>query len=78
MPGVHRREHVERRQIVAGIAEYYTPEEMLGKTIVIVANLKPAKIRGVESKGMLLAAKSNDTVALVVPDKEVASGSGVG
>jgi methionyl-tRNA synthetase len=55
----------EVRQIVSGIAQYYTPEEMVGKTIVIVANLKPAKIRGVVSNGMLLAAKDGDTLKLV-------------
>jgi methionyl-tRNA synthetase len=45
----------ENRQIVAGIAEHYSPEELVGKKIVVVANLKPAVIRGVESNGMLLA-----------------------
>lgn len=58
----------EVRQIVSGIAQYYTPEEMVGKTIVIVANLKPAKIRGVVSNGMLLAAKDGDTLKLVTID----------
>ena len=47
----------EKRQLVAGVAEFYSPEQMVGKNIVIVANLKPAKIRGIESQGMLLAAK---------------------
>jgi methionine--tRNA ligase beta chain len=60
---------------VAGIAEQYTPEEMVGKKIVVVTNLKPAKIRGVESKGMLLAAKDGKTMSLVVLDKEVKDGS---
>ncbi len=46
---------VEKRQIVAGIAEHYRPEELVGKYIVIVANLKPKKIMGIESQGMLLA-----------------------
>jgi methionyl-tRNA synthetase len=46
----------ERRQIIAGIALHYTPEQIVGKTVVVVVNLKPAKIRGVESNGMLLAA----------------------
>jgi methionyl-tRNA synthetase len=46
----------ERRQVVAGIALHYKPEDVVGKTVVVVVNLKPAKIRGVESNGMLLAA----------------------
>ena len=65
----------EQRQIVAGIAEYYSPEEMIGKRIVVVVNLKPAKIRGVESKGMLLAAKDGKTLSLVCVDKDVKGGS---
>jgi methionyl-tRNA synthetase len=48
----------EPRQIVAGIAQHYKPEELIGKKIVVVANLKPATIRGVESRGMLLAASA--------------------
>ena len=68
----------EKRQLVAGVAQYYTPEEMVGKTIVIVANLKPAKIRNIESAGMLLAAKSGKKLALVTVDGEVASGASVG
>lgn len=58
----------EKRQIVSGIAKFYTPEELVGKTIVLVANLKPAKIRGVESYGMLLAAKNGDDLRLVTVD----------
>ncbi|MGB8658738.1 MAG: methionine--tRNA ligase [Candidatus Zixiibacteriota bacterium] len=65
----------EERQIVAGIAEQYSPEEMVGKKIVVVANLKPAKIRGIESKGMLLAAKDGAILSLVSLDKEVKGGS---
>jgi methionyl-tRNA synthetase len=49
----------ERRQILSGIAEWYTPEELIGKRIVVIANLAPRKMRGLESHGMLLAA-SND------------------
>ena len=48
----------ERRTLVAGIAEAYTPEALVGRTIVVVANLKPAKLMGVESNGMLLAAST--------------------
>ena len=68
----------EQRQLVAGVAEYYKPEEIIGKTIVIVANLKPAKIRGVESQGMLLAAKDADGLKLITVDGYVASGVSVG
>jgi len=46
----------ERRQLVAGIAAFYSPEQLVGRKIVVVANLQPARIRGVESQGMLLAA----------------------
>jgi len=67
-----------RRQIVAGIAEYYRPEEILGKTIVIVANLQPATIRGVESNGMLLAAKKGGTLRLLTVDGEIPSGASIG
>jgi len=57
----------EQRQLVAGIKAYYTPEQLLGKKIVIVANLKPAKLRGVESQGMILAAESQGTVEVLNP-----------
>ncbi|HAK94889.1 MAG TPA: methionine--tRNA ligase [Planctomycetes bacterium] len=67
---------VERR-IVAGIAQHYAPEELAGKDIVIVANLAPAKIRGVESHGMLLAAKDGKALGLIVPDRPAASGSAI-
>jgi methionyl-tRNA synthetase len=67
----------ERRQIVAGIALHYTPEQLIGKTVVIVANLKPAKIRGVESQGMLLAASKGEKLLLVTVDGELSSGAKV-
>ena len=50
----------EKRQIVAGVAEAYPPETLIGKRIIVVANLKPARIRGVESQRMLLAADAGD------------------
>lgn len=70
----------EKRQIVSGIAPFYKPEELIGKTIIIVANLKPAKLRGIVSQGMLLAAASNDysTLRLVTVDGEIAPGTNVG
>jgi methionyl-tRNA synthetase len=64
----------EHRQIVAGVAESYEPDEMLGKTVIVVTNLKPATIRGIESKGMLLAVNTGNGYALIVPDGEVESG----
>ncbi len=68
----------ERRQIVAGIAEHYSAEEMVGKLVVVVSNLMPAKIRGLESNGMLLAAKADGVVKVVTVDGEVPPGSEVG
>lgn len=67
----------EKRQLVAGIAKWYTPEEMIGKKIVVVANLKPAKIRGVESNGMLLAAKTGDALSIVTVERDLPSGASV-
>ena len=67
----------EKRQLVSGIAKYYTPEELIGRNIVIIANLKPAKIRGVYSQGMLLAATSGDKLELVTVG-DLPSGSVVG
>ena len=67
----------ERRQIVAGIAEQYAPETLIGKRIVVVANLKPAKIRGVESQGMLLAAEEGDALSLVTLDRAIGLGAKV-
>ncbi|MBQ8754212.1 MAG: methionine--tRNA ligase [Lentisphaeria bacterium] len=68
----------ETRQIVSGIAEYYTPEAITGKTIILVANLKPAVIRGIESNGMLLAAKKGKKLHLVTLDGEMPSGVIIG
>lgn len=68
----------EKRQLIAGIAEFYKPEEVIGKTIVVVANLQPAKIRGVESQGMLLAAKKGKDLKLVTVDGDIPSGASVG
>ncbi len=65
----------EETQIVAGIGPWYKPEEMVGKTIVVVVNLKPAKIRGVESRGMLLAAMHDKNLAIVTLDKDLPPGA---
>lgn len=67
----------EQRQIVAGVALAYRPEELVGKLIVVVANLAPAVIRGVESNGMLLAATSPTVMALLTPDREIVPGASV-
>ncbi|MGB9587716.1 MAG: methionine--tRNA ligase subunit beta, partial [Armatimonadota bacterium] len=67
----------EQRQVVAGIAQWYAPEELVGRQVVMIANLAPARIRGVESRGMLLAADVNGTAVLLQPDKEVPAGSTV-
>ena len=68
----------EIRPLVAGIAQYYKPDELIGKTIVIVENLKPAVIRGCESRGMLLAAKNEDTLRLVTVEGGFPSGVTIG
>ena len=57
--------------IVSGLVDYYSKEELLGKKIILVENLKPAKLRGVKSEGMLLAAEAGDTVEVLEPDAEV-------
>ena len=67
------------RTIVAGIAQHYETEELVGKLIVLVENLEPAKLRGVESHGMLLAARDaeSESVVLLSPEKPVKPGSPV-
>ena len=70
---------LDQRTIVSGIAQYYTPEEMVGKQICILANLQPRVIRGIESKGMILMAKQIDgTMRIVTPEQRLANGSTVG
>lgn len=67
----------EPRQVVAGIAQHYAPEELPGRQVVVVANLKPVKLRGVESRGMVLACVDGDKVRLVAPDMELTPGAKV-
>lgn len=67
----------EQRQICAGIRNHYTPEELVGKQIVVVANLETAKLRGLESQGMLLAASDEGRVVILAPEKTVQSGAKV-
>ena len=70
---------LDTREIVSGIAEYYTPEEMVGKQICILANLAPRKIRGIESKGMILMARQADgTMRIVSPEEPLANGACIG
>jgi methionyl-tRNA synthetase len=66
-----------KRQIIAGIAQFYAPEALVGRLIVVVANLKPAKLRGEISEGMLLAAKSDGRLVLLTVDSDIPSGASV-
>ncbi len=68
----------EQREIVAGVAQAYSPDQIVGKKIVVVTNLKPAKIRGIESRAMLLAATDGEILSLVGVDKDVKKGSKIG
>jgi methionyl-tRNA synthetase len=65
------------RQVIAGIGRSYEPENLIGKQIVIVANLEPRKLMGLESNGMILAASDENGIAMLIPDKDVSSGSGI-
>jgi methionyl-tRNA synthetase len=67
----------EQRTILAGIAEMYEPEEVAGKQVVIVANLAPRKMRGIESQGMILAADTEGQAILLQPETEVPAGARV-
>lgn len=69
---------LDKRIIVSGIAEYYTPESIIGKQICILANLAPRKIKGIESKGMILMAKEpNGKMRIVTPEERLANGSAI-
>lgn len=65
----------EERQIVAGIRAHYRPEELVGRQVVVVANLETARLRGMESQGMLLAASDGDRIVILIPEKEVGPGA---
>ena len=65
----------ETRQIVAGIAEHYEPDDLIGKKVIAVTNLQPVKLRGIESQGMLLAAKKKKTLTLLTVDRDIPSGA---
>ena len=65
----------ETRTVASGIAEYYTPEEMVGKKVVLVYNLKPAKLCGVESNGMIVAASVGEDAKVIFVDNDIPNGS---
>lgn len=65
----------EERELVAGIRTHYEESDLVGKKVAVVANLAPAAIRGVTSEGMLLAASHAEILALLVPDRDIASGA---
>lgn len=68
----------QKKEIVAGVKAFYTREALIGRSVIVVNNLTPSVIRGVESSGMLLAAKDSGTLTLLTLDKEVPPGSVVG
>src|SRR5919197_686554 len=61
----------EERTVLAGIAEHYTPGDLVGKKVVVVANLQPAKLMGIESQGMLLAGSADSALGVVMPDRDL-------
>ena len=65
----------ETRQIISGIAQYYQPQDLINKEIVMVYNLEPRIIKGIESQGMLLAAKDENNLGLLILDKEIKPGT---
>jgi methionine--tRNA ligase beta chain len=68
----------EKRQLVAGIGNAYAPEELVGKKIIVLMNLEPKKLMGLESQGMLLAAWEGDDISLLTVDRELPEGAKVG
>lgn len=68
----------EKKEIVAGVKKFYSREDLLGRTIVVVNNLAPTVIRGVESRGMLLAAKDTDRLTLLTAPGDLPPGSVIG
>jgi methionyl-tRNA synthetase len=70
---------IETRQVVSGIAKFYKPEELIGKNVIMIANLKPAKLMGIESQGMILAAVygKDEKLAVVTVDADMPLGSRV-
>ena len=67
----------EVRQIVSGIAEHYKPEDLVGRQVIVVTNLKPVKLRGVESQGMILCAANENDLSVTTIEKELPNGTTV-
>ena len=67
----------EQRQIISGIAKSYTSEQLIGKSVVVIANLEPRMIMGLESNGMLLAASGDNGPVILLPETEVPPGTGI-
>lgn len=65
----------ERRQLVAGIRAHYPTEDLVGRQLVVVANLEPATLRGVESQGMILAASTSEALVVITPEQKIAAGA---
>jgi methionine--tRNA ligase beta chain len=65
----------EKRQVLAGIGEFYSPEELINKFVVVVVNLSPKKIMGMDSEGMILAVKDDEDLSLLTINKEIKIGS---
>jgi len=65
----------ENRQAVAGIAQYYNPKDLEGRSVAVIANLQPRKMFGLESNVMILAAEDDKTVSILLPDRPVKTGS---
>jgi len=68
---------LQKRQIVSGIAKNYTPEQIIGNSMVFITNLEPRSIMGLESNGMLLAASDDAGPVILVPEREVSPGTGI-
>ena len=65
----------EIRQVVSGIADTYKPEELIGKQVIVVTNLKPVKLRGVDSNGMILCASSKEGLSIISPTAQMPNGT---
>ncbi len=74
-PSTDSGQATEQRQIVSGIAEKYAPEDLVGREIIIVYNLEPKSLKGIESQGMLLAASGDGFISLLKTDEDVPPGS---
>jgi len=66
-----------KRQIIAGIKAWYKPKDLIGRQLVFIVNIEPRKMMGFESQGMVLAADSEDGVAVLFPEKEVKNGTSI-